>query len=246
MNVTTLMNTGWYFGAVYLLATWPAHAGDVFSPHPANQNSIGGSPFLITTSEAPSMRVQYVHSAQDFIGTGPILINQVSYSTPTWSGRLPIDVTLPNIEIRISTTQMNPDALSRNFADNIGADETVVYSGSLHFYETEAELYDIHVAIGPFAYNPALGNLLIDIFNYSPIFSRPDPDWSVNAATWVGDSVSLLSSGSNGADAASGFSGSIAPMIRFTYTAVPEPGTLTILVIGLVSFGVAAFKRRRK
>ena len=87
-------------------------------------------PFLFTRSEAQDDRYQEVHGRTDFLAAAAptLLITEISYSAPTWSGRVPIDVTLQNIEIRLSTTGRNPDALSINFSDNIGPDERVVFS----------------------------------------------------------------------------------------------------------------------
>ena len=130
-----------------------------------------------------------------------------------------------------------------NFDDNVGSDQVVVYAGSLRFYETEIEKYDLHIPITPFRYDPSLGNLLVDIFNYAPISSRRDPDWTVDQADRLFDSVSSLA---GRATDTSGFAGTAGMMTRFTYTPVPEPGTLTILVIALLGLGLRAFKRNRK
>ena len=218
-----------------------ASADYVTSPPPPNANRIGPGIFLIKSSEMTSAREQDVHAASAFAGaTGPVLlITGISYSAPAWSGRFPIDVTLPSIEIRMSTTAKDPDALSTLFADNVGSDESMVYSGPLRFYETETERYDIHIPITPFLYDPAAGNLLIDVFNYAPIFSRPDPDWVVDFAEW-NDSVSSVSG--RGADS-SGTLSTYGLMTRFSYTPVPEPSTWAILAIGVAIFGIGALNR---
>src|SRR6266850_249002 len=120
----------------------------LISPDPALRNAGNFGPFLVTRDGATSLRYQEVHAAADFLGSGApsLLISEISYSAPTWSGRVPIDVVVPNVEIRLSTTPKNPDALSVSFADNVGTDQRVVYSGPLHFYETGTETYDIHIA----------------------------------------------------------------------------------------------------
>ena len=237
-----------YVIACFVSILCNAQADYIFSPPPEARNITSPNALLVTESGASSIRIQEVHRASDFVDPDGLIlmITGISYSAPSWSGRVPIDVTLPNIEIRMSTTLKNPDALSMSFADNIGSDETVVYSGPLRLYETELESYDIHIPIIPFYYTPAGGNLLIDTFNYDTIPSRVDPDWTLDAVDRFSDSVSLVSSGSSGVTSPSGGFSTAGFMIRFTYTPVPEPGTLTILVIGLVSFGVAAFNRKRK
>ncbi|HKQ39013.1 MAG TPA: PEP-CTERM sorting domain-containing protein [Verrucomicrobiae bacterium] len=141
----------------------------------------------------------------------------------------------------MSTTAKNPDALSPVFAGNVGPDETVVYSGPLHFYETEAEKYDIHIPITPFRYDPAAGNLLIDIFNYAPLLSRRDPDWAIDYAERPLDSVSALC---GKATDTSGFASTAGMMTRFTYTPIPEPSTWALLATALTVLGVLRFTRR--
>ena len=216
----------------------------VFSPNPANANLTGPSVFVVTTSEYSSFRSQTVYGSTDFAGiAGPVLlITELSYSAPSWSGRVPIDVTVPSVEIRMSTTPKNPDGLSAVFSENIGPNQTVVYSGPLHFYETEAEKYDIHVPITPFLYDPAAGNVLVDIFNYAPISSRP-PDWVVDAAYRPGDSVSEV--GGKATDS-SGFSGTGGVMVRFTYTPIPEPSTWALLATGAIGLAITRWVSRRK
>jgi len=225
----------------FVIAAHDGRAEYVFSPLPGNGNRSGPDIFLYTSSEAPAGRVQEVHAASDFVSSAEpvLLITELSYSAPSWSGRMPIDVTLPSIEIRLSTTQKNPDGLSINFADNVGADQTVVYSGPLHFYETETETYDIHVSITPFRYDPAAGNLLVDVFNYAPLLSRRDPDWVVDSAERFGDSVSRLGGRAN--SVSGGFS-TFGLMTRFTYTPVPEPSTWALFGIGIVGLSIARWK----
>src|SRR5206468_12985074 len=111
------MNKQCRLSAAWLLTICVAQAENVFSPNPANRNDIGTGPFLITSSEVQSIRIQEVHSASDFTQSpgSTYLINQISYSAPSLSGRVPIDVTLPNIEIRLSTTPKAPDGLSASF-----------------------------------------------------------------------------------------------------------------------------------
>src|SRR5262245_60522604 len=90
-----------------------ASAQFVVSPNVPNGNTGAAGPLLITSDRASSARVQEVHSASDFtdISTLPLLITEISFA-PRRQGTTPIDVTVPNIEIRFSTTSRNPDSLS--------------------------------------------------------------------------------------------------------------------------------------
>jgi hypothetical protein len=75
---------------------------------------------------------------------------------------------LTDVMITMSTTQAAPDTLSSTFADNVGPDETVIWSGDLTISAP-----DCSQAVCPFVVNipfqntfefdPALGNLLVDI-----------------------------------------------------------------------------------
>jgi len=75
---------------------------------------------------------------------------------------------LTGVMITMSTTQAAPDTLSGTFADNVGPDEKVIWSGDLTISAP-----DCSQAVCPFVVNipfqntfefdPALGNLLVDI-----------------------------------------------------------------------------------
>ena len=95
---------------------------------PFNSQDITGTqtPFLIFSNQAPSVRYQQVFDNSDFFRfgkTGPFRFD-------TGAGSL--DVTLANVQLRLSPTQREPDGLSTTFNQNIGTDETTVFSGALH------------------------------------------------------------------------------------------------------------------
>src|SRR5258705_11106301 len=78
--------------------------------------------------------------------------------------------TVANIQFNLSTTPRNPDGLSGTYAANVGADDTVVFSGPLSISSQFSgptngpRAFDIVVPLStPFIYNPARGNLLGDI-----------------------------------------------------------------------------------
>src|SRR5213593_4160930 len=79
-------------------------------------------------------RFQQVFAASDFLVAGPTLrITDLSFVKAF--GSYPINVNIPDIAIHLSTTLRQPHALSTTFSDNIGADDLVVFSGPLHFFE---------------------------------------------------------------------------------------------------------------
>ncbi|MCH7805431.1 MAG: hypothetical protein IH937_15290, partial [Acidobacteria bacterium] len=96
--------------------------------------------------------------------------------------------TLNDIQINLSTTTMTADNLSATFADNVGADETIVLNrGSLDLSSAGANgTFDIVVHFDtPFFYDPALGNLLLDVRNFGAGFTT-----QFDAHDVVGDSIS--------------------------------------------------------
>jgi hypothetical protein len=114
-----------------------------------------------------------------------------------------------NLQVNISTTLKKPDSLSAVFAENVGTDETLVF-GPINYItpgpispscpnpQTFATGQEINVDM-PFYYDPALGNLLLDLrhlgnnwrFGNNP----PDPpidSQKLDAQTILGDSVSRV------------------------------------------------------
>ncbi len=108
-------------------------------------------------------RTQQVYESQLFTNfDGPRTITSIDLRA--FPGAAPSaffgnSVTLSNIVIRLSTTQRGDEGntLSANFADNIGADDTIVYSGALTL--TTA----------------ANGNLPVNPFDYSIVFQNQIP-----------------------------------------------------------------------
>jgi hypothetical protein len=197
------------------------------------------SPFLIQRSEASSYRFQEVHAATAFAGvSSPIAITEISYRRG--GATVPVDVVLDNISIRLSTTTATPDHLNGLYSANIGLDETVVYSGGLHFFENGTDPFGLHVVFQhPFVFDPSKGNLLMDFYNGSPVPPLQSGFYGVDAISTFGDSVSILAGSGN-----SPFENfSTAGMItRFEYTPVPEPNEFIFVALAGV---VSCWFRRR-
>jgi hypothetical protein len=129
-------------------------------------------PFDIGSYEFRSMRYQQVYAASEFrICGGPVLIKRIGFRPDgTWGE--PFDAVLPSVQINLSTTNAGPDTLNTEFSANIGADDTVVYSGPLHLssqFTTSSDGtrdFDIQIPLAvPFRYDPNAGNLLLDVRN---------------------------------------------------------------------------------
>jgi hypothetical protein len=75
--------------------------------------------------------------------------------------------TLPGVQINMSTTEAIPGELSDTYADNIGPDDTVVFSGDLTISAPDCASHPCPFVVDvplqqSFEFDPANGNLLVD------------------------------------------------------------------------------------
>jgi len=185
------------------------------------------------------MRYQQVYDASQFTAlSGSDWITHV-HLRPDQDNGEPFASTM-DIEFRLSTTSAGPDSLSTTFADNIGPDETVVFSGQWVLSSSDTgpgpRDFDIELALTtPFAYDPSVGNLLIDVFLYSA-FDCTD----IDAEATAGDSVSAVQN----SDIFSP-TGQIATNGLVTqFTIVPEPSGAVVLGAGIIC--LALLRRLRQ
>jgi hypothetical protein len=151
-------------------------------------------PFTAGTS-IPSQRYQQVHGASDFSAiSGPHRIVEIRFRLNATTTNLPFEQVVTNLDLRFSTTQAAPDQLSMTFADNVGPDETVVYSGPATYSSPSTASapgpmpFDIIITFqAPFVYDPAQGNLLMDVRREGGPISR-----TFDAHTATGDGVSRV------------------------------------------------------
>jgi hypothetical protein len=208
-------------------------------------NSNNDWPFAI------SLRYQQVYDAAEFTGSG--LITQIAFRPDVTFGGA-FSETIANIQIDLSTTSAPPDGLSDTLATNVGADDKVVYTGSLGISTSFTgpaggpKAFDIIINLAnPFFYNPNLGNLLLDVTNFSGASQltcalAPCMDF-LDAESTLVDSVSRIWSpigGSSFPHLGHDTSGLVTQ-----FTIVPEPrnfGLFAISSLFLVGWGL---KRHR-
>jgi hypothetical protein len=134
-----------------------------------------------------------------------------------------------DIELRLSTTLKTPDDLETTYQNNVGPDETVVLTDVLQM-STEAagppegpRPFDYVIEFTtPFFYDPADGNLLVDIISptgYSP-------------ATLDDQDSSLAQVSGLGATSITGSRNFRGPVMQFIF--VPEPSTAALSAIGWI------------
>ncbi|HEV2392534.1 MAG TPA: hypothetical protein VG146_09245 [Verrucomicrobiae bacterium] len=163
-----------------------------------------------------SMRYQQVYNASLFTNLGSEFI----YVTTIWFSLSPNGIgsqpsadpwTITNMQINLSTTSRSADGLSAILSDNVGTDDMVVL-GPTNYNFPGGFPGDRQVIFlsTPFRYNPAIGNLLVDVrifngagpldtHNPAPSFTAYDSPsdeisrvWSTNVASTVADGIDTV------------------------------------------------------
>lgn len=219
-------------------------------------------PFGPLQTASPTMRYQQVYGALEFSTVaGPFLITDMWFRPDRINGNA-FSSTLANVQIHLSTTDKPVNAstaatansgLSLVFAENIGPDETLVHSGALSLSSQDlangvapdfSRVFDIGIQFTtPFLFNPDLGNLLLDVRN----FGGGGAATTLDAASFFGDSVSrVFAPNVNATQAAVTGRNTLGLITRFTIHQVPEPGSLSLLLLGAATGMAVTMHRRRR
>jgi hypothetical protein len=212
-------------------------------------NTDNGFPFNITNFALTSQRYQQVYGSGDFSTLGgPRLITAITFRADGNVG-FGFSSVLPSMQIHLSTTSAAVDGLSGVFASNVGADDAVVFNGPLPLASSASggppHTFDIVIALQtPFLYNPANGNLLLDVRNFlGGATTQFDADTTIGDATSRAYTNSNLSGvNSPTADAEDSFG----LVTQFTFVSVPEPSTVILLGLTGVGCAAAVFQRIRR
>ena len=144
----------------------------IFCPSFPRLGSTGANiPFLIKefctycpNTNKPTMRYQQVYNRSLFTNANPTSIYVTTLTFyPYYAGPPAQDWIVPSMQINLSTTSKTADNLSLTFAENVGADDTVVLDPTSYYFPANT---DVIVFNRPFKYQPPLGNLLVDIRIY--------------------------------------------------------------------------------
>jgi hypothetical protein len=240
---------------ITLGAVGTAQAGTVVAPNSLETTEgkfDNGFPFNIGFFSLSSQRYQQVYAASEFASfSGPQNITQILFRPDEFFGNA-FSSTLPNIQINLSTTSKAPDRLSTAFADNIGNDDTVVFSGPLSlssaFTGPAGGPKDFDIVINlmtPFLYNPGAGNLLLDVRNFAGGVTT-----FFDAQFQTGDSTSRrYTLGANDVNASTGSGDSLGLVTKFVTTppskAVPEP-TSVMGLLAVAALGSGSVLKRKQ
>ncbi len=250
-----------YIGLLLIILSLDSSAGNaplVYAPGGLDDRfgeSGSDAPFAIYDPNAPSsMRYQQVYAASLFASGVPSggWINGISFRADdntrhVWGG------TLPDIEIALSTTRGLPDALSPVFANNLGQDNLVVFargSVSVEMYSGSgpagATTFFIKLQ-SPFFFDPAKGNLLLDVKNYTAVDLQNGGDVGpmLDAVDQVGDGVSrVFARDVKAATAAT--ADSLGLVSRFNFLAIPEPSQGSIVLLASAGLLMIGLNRPKK
>ena len=222
-----------------------ASADEVLLVLPPELENVEGDEFIFTALAVPSngFRAQWAHLASEFSG-----LPEGHNTIVSMAWRPDHGVTFPNtftlgFELRLSTTSAAPGTLSETFAENIGNDETLVYSGPLTL-ETDGSggppegprPFDYRIEFErPFVYVPSPGNnLLVDFSMLAPSEGRLLADAQ---DTGVIQSVGVVDASLPTAN----LTNTKVMVTQFAF--VPEPSTFVIASLGSVV--LLAWRRKK-
>lgn len=182
LPVSDIFTMSIFGGALVVPNEWTAVQGDTGN--------------LLPLFSAQPIRYQQVFDASQFsrLNPGGGLINRIAFRGH--GPGVPFTGTVAQLQVNLSTTQKSPDSLSSTFADNVGPDDTQVFSSPLQTAVTftgDPKNFDVVVNFTtPFFYNPAKGNLLLDIRNSQGGVEVPPSDQELDGTSASGDSVSRV------------------------------------------------------
>ena len=197
---------------------------------PNGFGNVEGNSSMSDPISSSSFRYQQVFSASQFANPG--FINSIWFRLDGATANNPL-LFFGGGSVTLSTVPVGPDGLSPVFANNVGVNAVTIFSGGFSFGGTSepgAMPQAFHQTFGattPFFYNPAQGNLLMEIRGVSGQVFTPG---SLDAQSVLGDSITRVFAAS--AFAASGTADTLGLVTRFDMTVIPEPATWSIILMG--------------
>jgi hypothetical protein len=200
-----------------------------------NQSGNGSDSLLDFPGQTQELfRASYLANAWDT----PVAISGIAFRV---AGALSMSATIPQVEIRFSTSSQTPETMSTFYAANKGADETTVFlHNNVSLFGTAGQQvnpFDLRFQFDrPFIYDPKNGNLLMSIKLTGSFLGGKQIDaqgYSTLAASPVGYV------GQHNPDQV----GALADVIAFSYVQVPEPRIPGLILIGGIAL-LGALKKK--
>lgn len=141
--------------AALLLSALPLAAGTIITGSPPD--SATGNCFPLGCAYKGQYQQVYTRS----LFPGPVIITALQFFN-TEENENAISMNSGKWNISLSTTPADWNTLSDDFASNIGPDEKLVFSGNLYRPWIFGDTLTIYFS-APFTYNPADGNLLLNV-----------------------------------------------------------------------------------
>ena len=194
----------------------------------APADAINGDPFAAPLPGFAGSRYQQAYASADFPGRAMAITSISFFNHSLLEGSLPV----ATFQIFFSTITADIDSLSNtNFDSNDGLDNTMFASVDLSGGPAPSQLV---FAGRPFDYNPANGNLLMDIHISSEVSSGGAfYDARRGTAAGVFSRYQNFSAGTQG----------FGLVTQFTFEPVPEPCTIVLLLGALGSLVLACRSR---
>ena len=142
---------------------------------------------------------------------------------------------LPRVEILVTVTPKNPDALSTVFAENLGPNAVTVHPLGELFLTSSPGAGPFIGFQTPFFYNPTDGNLLLQIKNFDLHAFPENPQATpgpLDAYDVLGDPISRVYARGD-ANATTGIADTLGLTTYFVVTPVPEPAVWLLALLGL-------------
>jgi hypothetical protein len=211
-----------------------------------NENS--GFPFNLGPLGFSSMRYQQLYAASEFssLMPGGEFITQITFRPDAIYGA-PFASNLKDIQINLSTTRAFTTTLSATFAANVGPNDTIVVPrGPLSLSSTDSgpaagpKVFDIVINLAvPFFYNPAAGDLLLDVRNFSN--QQPTAFFDSHNSP---DSQTVRVFATDVTSATGTFDDFTRTGLVTRFTTVPEANTTTLLLLFLCGFSTRRTRKR--
>lgn len=184
-----------------------------------------------------SGRFQQVYGASSFDNT-PGYITEIRFRPDVNFGSIFSRTTPASVQVYLSTTQAAVDGLNLDFESNLGADNSLVISGPLGYSSVFTgpaggpKDFDIVLNLAtPFLYNPANGNLLMDVRYPTGMRATGPFDLFFDAVNASDDDISILIQDTGISNPSMASAATHGVVTRFSITPVPEPNSSAAAIL---------------